>query len=952
MAIIGEWLRRLNFLIRRRAMEDELRREMESHRALMEDPRAFGNTLRLREEARDAWGWRWLDDLVRDARLALRTLSHSPGFAITAILTLALGIGANIAMFTVVNSMLLRPLYAQADRVMSVYGRGTKPFADSSKPSEEYRAVSYPNYLDLRAGTNDIFAPLAAYATKFVGLDAGQGARRALALSVTANYFDIFNRPLALGRPFTSEEERPGADIRVAIVSFPLWQQRGADAGIIGQPVRINGETFTVIGVTAKGFTGTSIPGPEVWVPLGAYAIFDKNAAAQAEAEAQAQAKARGGAGAGVGAAGAAGAAGAVAAPALGARARHQLGVIGKLRDGISNDTASAALTTVAGRLERAFPAVNAGYTLAMSAPSRLMFVPGPDSGTTLTLFGLLLMSMPLIVLLVACLNLADLLLARGHARRQELAIRASLGGGRWRLVRQLLTEGLLLAVAGAAVGLVLSAWATSAVVASLRAVLPVSLMLPELDLDWRVFAGTVGFSLLASLVFGAWPAWDLTRRATATDLKQRTGGEGRQPGGISVGNILVIGQTALSLLLLACGGLFLMSAIGAATSDPGFRLERGLLAEVDPSLLGYDEARVRQFHLAVVDRMRAVAGVEAVTIGSSFPFTEFGDSRIVGRAGDSGPASAPASASASASSSASAPATARSEPLDAGFMVVGRDYARTLGLRVLGGRDFTEAEMISASSERVAIVDDALAQRLWPDASGLGQLIQLMDDRGVAAGSPVRVIGVVSAVNESLGNPHPSPHVYVPLGQHPASAMTLQLRVAAGQDQRAMLNTVARIIREVDEHVAVLRLATWRERLDASVDVWIYRAGARVCGAFGAMALLLAVIGIYGVKSYVVSRRTREFGIRLAIGAHPRALLWQILREGLRLTTIGIVIGLLLALGAGQFLQHMLYQVNSVEPLVLIAAPAILLTASLLAALIPALRATRVDPTAALRTE
>lgn len=221
MAIIGEWLRRLQYLIRRHAMEEGLRREMESHRALMDDPRAFGNTLRLREEARDAWGWTWLDDLVRDARLAVRTLSHSPGFAITATLTLALGIGANISMFTVVNSMLLRPLYEHADRVMAISGRGTKPSEGSTTPNAagEYRGISYPNYLDLRAGTNEIFAALSAHTANFVGLDAGNGARRALALSVSANYFDIFDRPLALGRSFTSEEERPGADIRVAIVS-------------------------------------------------------------------------------------------------------------------------------------------------------------------------------------------------------------------------------------------------------------------------------------------------------------------------------------------------------------------------------------------------------------------------------------------------------------------------------------------------------------------------------------------------------------------------------------------------------------------------------------------------------------------------------------------------------------------------------------------------------------
>jgi predicted permease len=898
MAIIGEWLRRLKYLIRRRAMEEELRREMESHRALMDEPRAFGNTLRLREDARDAWGWTWLDDLLRDARLALRTLSHGPGFALTAILTLALGIGVNISMFTVVNSMLLRPLHEHADRVVAVYGRSTK--------SGEQRGVSYQNYLDVRAGTSGIYAPLAAYATNFVGLDAGHGARRALALSVTGEYFALFDRPLALGRPFTSEEERPGADIRVAVVSHALWQQRGADPGIVGQSVRVNGETFTVIGVTAKGFTGTSIPGPEVWLPLGAHVAVDRSSGAGA----------------------------------FDARDRHELGATGRLQDGVSNDAASAALAALATDLEREFPAVNAGYTLAMSPPSRLMFLPGPGSDTMIATVAVLLMIMPLIVLLVACLNLADLLLARGHVRRQELAIRASLGGGRWRLVRQLLTEGLLLAAAGAAVGLLLSAWATSALLASLRPALPVSLTLPALDPDWRVFAGTVGFSLFASLIFGAWPAWDLTGRAMTTDLKGRIG-DARQPGGIRIGSLLVIGQTALSLLLLACGGLFLMSAMGAATADPGFRLERGLLAEIDPGLAGYDDKRARQFHLAAVDRLRAVAGVEAVTIGSSFPFTEFGDSRIVARAGEVGEIDKTGEA-------------ARAKAIDAGFMAVGRDYARTLGLRMLSGRDFTDAEVSSASPEPIAIVDDELARRLWPDegAVAVGQLIQVLDERGAAAGPPARVIAIVSAINESLGNPYPSPHLYVPLAQHHTSAVTLQFRATAEQDERAMLMTAARIIRDLDERVPVLRLATWRERVDASVEVWIYRVGARICGAFGAMALLLAVIGIYGVKSYVVSRRTREFGIRLAVGANPRDLLWQILREGVRLTTIGIAIGLLLALGAGQFLQHVLYRVNSVEPIVLIAAPLVLLAASLLASLLPALRATRVDPTVALRTE
>jgi predicted permease len=876
MAIIAEWFRRLRYLLRRGAMEDELRREIEAHRAEMGDPRSFGNTLRLREEAQDAWGWRWLDDLVRDARFAVRTLSHSPGFALTAVLTLALGIGVNAGMYTVVNSLLLRPLSAGPEEIVGVSSRATGP--DRSR-----RGISYQNYLDLQEGTTGVFASLAAQAIHFTGVDAGEGAHRALVSDVTANYFQIFDRPLALGRVFTTEDTR-GADVRVAIVSYPLWQQRGGDPGILGSTVRINGAPFTVIGVTAEGFTGAGIPGPEVWLPLDARGRE---------------------------------------------RNEHDLDVIGRLRADTSQETAASAVATVGRRLEQAFPEINAGYALAASAPTRLLFMPGAGGGAMATL-ALILMIMPAIVLLVACLNLADLLLARGHVRRQELAIRSSLGGGRGRLTRQLLTEGLLLALAGGALGLLLSTWATGALLASLRPILPVGLSLPEFDLDWRVLVGTLVFSVAASLIFGVWPARALTKRAVVTDLKRHAGDEGRRPGGIRIGNALVIAQVALSLVLLASGGLFLMSAIAVVTADPGFRLDGGVLAEVDPGLAGFDESRGRRLHLALVDRLRTTPGVESVSIGSSFPFASFGDSREVARAGAADAQSA----------------------VDAVFTVVGRDYTRTLGLPVLSGRDFNDVEMLPGASERVAIVDDLLAQRLWPAEGALGQLIQFLDEEGDEARQPMRIVGIVPAVKHSLDNPVPFPHVYVPLGQRYESAMTLQVRVAGGQTEQTMLATLARVIRDVDARVPVLRVATWNGHLDTSLIVWIYRAGAQVCAAFGMIALLLAVIGVYGVKSYVVSRRTREFGIRIAAGAHPRALLWQVLWEGGRVTAIGIVIGLVLALGAGQLLQGFLYGVNSVEPLVMLIAPLILLASSLLASFMPALRATRVDPTVALRSE
>jgi putative ABC transport system permease protein len=894
--IIGEWIRRLGYLLRRRKWEDELRQEMDSHRAQMGAPPAFGNTLRLREEARDAWGWRWLDELAQDARFAWRTLRHSPGFTLTAIVTLALGIGVNIGMFSLINGLLLRPLYAGADDVFGVHSRSTMP-------SGRNRALSYPNYRDIREGTTDIFANLAASFTGFVGLDFGDGARSTYASAVTANYFQVFTAPPAYGRSFTAEEEQPGAGIRVAIISYSLWEEHGADPTMLGRHVRINGEQFTVVGVARKGFAGTSIPGPGVWLPLGAYETFSTEDGTRRT---------------------------------FGTREAPTLSVVGRLQPGMAAETAAPALATVGRRLEQAFPSINAGYSLAISRPSgRLIFM--PSGGGALT--GVLLMLMPAIVLLVACLNLADLLLARGHGRRQELAIRSSLGGGRSRLVRQLLTEGFLLALTGGAVGLVVSTWATAKLVASLGPMLPVVVSLPDVGLDWRVFLGTVAFSLVATLIFSAGPALSLTRRAAAADLKRHAGDEGRGRAGAGIGNALVIGQIALSLLLLSSGGLFVTSVIRTAAADPGFRLDGGLVVVVDPALAGYDEARGRQAHLALLDRLRTVPGVEVVTIGSRPPFMSSGDSRKVAPFGFA--QDEPAGADDS-----------RSTSVGAVFSVVGRDYARVLGLPQLSGRDFRDAEMVPGSGERVAIIDDALAEKLWPGADALGRLIQFLDAKGPDARQPIRVIGIIPAVKHSPGNPQPYPHVYVPLGQHYESAMTLQLRVAGGVSEEDMLSTISRVVRDVDERLPVLSVATWRNHLNASSDVRLQATAAGVFSAFGGIALLLAGLGVYGVKSYVVSRRTREFGIRIAIGAHPRALLWQVLRDGGRTTTIGIGIGLLLALGAGQFLQGFLYGVNSIEPVVLVTAPLILLASSLLASYIPARRATKVDPMVALRSE
>ena len=356
MAIIGEWIRRLAFLLRRGAWEEELRYEMEAHRAEMGEPAGFGNSLRLREEAREAWGWRWLDDLAHDTRFAWRTLRHTPGFALTAIVTLALGIGVNIGMFSVVNGLLLRPLHDDDVVIVSAA-----------------RDLSYAAYRDVQEGTTGVFAQLAAGSTEFLGVDAGNGARQALVHSGTANYFQVFGAPPAVGRDFTTDEERPGAGIRVAIVSHQLWELLGGDATILGRLIRINGDQFTIVGVARQGFQGVSIPGPDVWLPLGAR--------------------------------------------------QTSVTLVGRLRPGISLEQAEAAVATAGRRLDRAVPSSDKAYSLEVDRPgNRLLFMPGTRRGV-LNGLALLLMLMPAIVLLVACLNLADLLLARGHVRRDRKSV-------------------------------------------------------------------------------------------------------------------------------------------------------------------------------------------------------------------------------------------------------------------------------------------------------------------------------------------------------------------------------------------------------------------------------------------------------------------------------------------------------------------------------------------------
>ena len=529
---------------------------------------------------------RVIDSFRQDLRFGTRVLVKNPGFTVVAVVVLALGIGANSAIFSLVNMVLLRPLPVERpDALVGVYARQT------ISPGS-YRSMSYPNYLDLRE-SSQAFEEVAVYTPAMVGLEEGGATRRVMGMAVSADYFSVFGMPLVLGRSFTTDETQPDADIRVAVVSHDWWRRAELDPEVLGRPIEINGRTFTIIGVARRGFTGSSVViGPEVWLPLGTsrYVLNDL-----------------------------------ITDPGqrdLTDRASHTLMTVAQLDAGVTLAAADADLAAVASRLEQAYPAANADHTFLAAPLSRVSLGSSPQDDTEVMALAAHLMGMAAVVLLIACLNLANLLLARGGARRQEIAIRQALGGGRRRLLGQLMTEGLLLSLAGGTLGLLVANWVMTGLVSSIAPLFPFSVTLMDVSVDVRVVAGMLAFCMLATLLFGLGPALRLTRTDLVSDLKQQVVVGSRKRDRLLAGrNLLVVGQVALSLTLLVSGGLFLRGALLAAAGDPGFSFEKGLIVETDPSLVGYDEDEGRQLYRSLLDRLRAVPGVEAASAGSLVPF-------------------------------------------------------------------------------------------------------------------------------------------------------------------------------------------------------------------------------------------------------------------------------------------------------------------------------------------
>jgi predicted permease len=833
--------------------------------------------------------------LLQDLRYALRTYIKAPAFTAVAVLVLGLGIGANSAIFTLVNALLFQPLSGRVGELVGLYSH------DSSKP-DSYRGFSYPNYVDIRS-RGDVFQSLMAHGFAMIGVPTGDTMRRTFAGIVSSNYFETLGVTLAAGRPFTAEEERPGARSRVVITTYGRWVAEGRRQDFIGSTIRINADDFTVVGVTPERFTGTmAVVAPEFYLPLGMFDVVVND-----------MFKNKG--------------------TGLGDRGNPTLILAGRLEPGLEPAAANARLKTVSKELEHAYPAENRNQLLTVSPLPRMSTSTSPQSDGPLAVATGLFMALSGIVLLIASLNLANMMLARGTSRQKEIAVRLALGASRGRIVRQLLTESLALAIGGAAAGLLLGFWAMDALIASLAATVPMPMTLRSRP-DATVLLATAGFAMISTLFFGLGPALRLSRRELVTDLKDL--GSNMPAGGrlLGVRNLLVIAQLALSLMLLIAGGLFARAAVVARLGDPGYKYDRLLLASVDPSLAAYDEIRGRATLRTILERVRALPGIEAAGMSSTLPFGEFREGKPVERVG----------------------ARAASDlPAQPTFRIIGADYFRALNLPLVRGREFTQQEEESRTAPGVAIIDEALARHLFGPENPVGHTIRLMprpdaDDAHLTV--PLQVVGIAAPVREEIMSRTPEPHIYVPSGRFYRAAMHVHVRTARPDDDARMLAEVRREIRQVDARLPLVDLTTMAAFHKKGLELWLVEAGGKMFTTLGVLALLLAVVGVYGVKSYVVSQRTREIGIRMALGADPRDVVRLILKDGAKLTAVGLGIGLPLAALISFALTKALYGVMPLDPIVFVSAPLILGLAALLASFVPARRAARVEPLKALRSE
>ncbi|HZS04924.1 MAG TPA: ABC transporter permease [Blastocatellia bacterium] len=802
--------------------------------------------------------------LWQDVRYGLRVLIKNPGFTLVTVLALALGIGANTAIFTVVNAVLLRPLpYQQPERLVWAWGN----FAQSSRA-----AVSPPDFIDYR-DQNRSFSHFAAFtvggesAANLTG--AGEPERIPSAL-VTTGFFQTFGVNPLLGRAFLPDEDQAGHDHAV-VLSYGLWQRRfGGDRNIIGRELAIDGENYAVVGVMPPGFQYP--PRAEMWAPLGFYH------------------------------------------PGMKARGAHFLRPVARLKPGVTREQAQADFDLIAGRLEQQYPNTNKGWSLKLVPLDEVII------GGSMRLALWVLLGAVGFVLLIACANVANLLLARASARQREIAVRRALGASRLRVIRQLLTESMLLAALGGIVGTLLAVWGVDLLVALSPGNIP---RVGEISVDGRVFAFTLLVSLLTGVIFGLVPAWQSSR----TDLNEalKEGGRSSAAGGgrYGVRNLLVVAEIALALVLLAGAGLLIRSFRHLQQVSPGFNPAGVLTARIDLSEARYREPQKRViFFSQVLERTRTLPGVEAVGMISELPMSgQLNDTNftIEGRW----------------------PLVAGQEN-DADIRRVSDGYFTAIGIPLLRGRHFTGQEV--TENRPVVIINQALAAQYFPGVDPVGK--RLIIETGEPQPAAREIVGIVGDVQHfGLGQGLPA-EMYIPSLRFPWANMV----VRTATDPPALAPAIRSQVLAVDPDQPVSNFRTMEQLISTSVAQ--PRFQTRLLTIFAAVALALAVVGIFGVMSYAVSQRTHEIGIRMALGAKRGDILKLVIGQGMVLAASGVAVGLAVAFALTRVMRNLLFEVSATDPLTFVAITLLLLGAATLACLVPARRATRTDPIIALRYE
>src|ERR1700730_11531873 len=715
--------------------------------------------------------------MIFDFKFAFRQLLKAPAFTIAATTVLALGIGVNTAVFSLVNTLFFAPpAYSNPHEMVQL-------FSQDKKDPKKFRGFSYPTYLDIRE-QNTVFSDVMGFNLAFVGLGQKGDTRRAFSAVVTSNYFSVLGVQLARGRTFLPEEETPGHNAPVAVVSYSYWQKHNLDPNVLGSQLLINGRSYTVVGIAPKGFVGTmQILSPEVWLPMSVY----DQVANDFESDNK---------------------------TTIDDRKGTQVRIMGRLKPGMTAAAAKPALAGLASNLEKAYPVEQKDQTFLAAPVSRNSVSNNPTAESGIKMIAPLLLGMAVVVLLVACLNLANMLLARGTARRKEIAVRLALGASRWRIVRQLLTEGLALAVLGGVGGLILGLWSSDVLVGSMRKLMP-------LDIVWlagpspAILAATFGFCLLGTLMFALGPALKISRSAVVTDLKEHAGEDVvRRRWKFLPRNPLVVVQIAFSLALITAAALFIRGAGKAASVDTGLKPGASYILEVDASLAGYDPKRAQELYRNLNERLAALPGVERASISSIVPFGMFELSRKVQRAGvhpasDAKPATA-----------------AEGLAFEVAWNSVGADYFSTVGLPVTRGRAFSEAEA-TQPGPKVAIIDEVLAKKLWPDGDAVGQRIQYADQKGgtsadLNSGEKERmeIIGIVPATRHALfETEEPVGGIYLPFARGFQSDISYFVRfhsLAPGSEAVAA-DLLRRAVRDVDPAIPIISLRTFAQHLDST---------------------------------------------------------------------------------------------------------------------------------------